>query len=213
VLIVGGIGAGLAGFAPCLPSGRSAVVFLVVGLVCAAIFASGKFGADVGAAIDFPIGVAVAALVVTGGRRRWILLVILIPLAVLALLALADLLTGANSHFTRSVLDAGGLHSLGDTAQRRLEQTARSFVRPVLLVALPVVAIGVLVAVLRRATLASWVREVPAMRAALIGAVVATIVATLANDSGALLLEIGAAYLLVFLGWAWAEGGRSARGA
>jgi hypothetical protein len=210
VLIVGGIGAGLAGFAPRLSSGRCAVVFLVVGLVFAGIFASGKFGADVGAAIDFPMGVAVAALVVTGGRRRWILLVILVPLVVLALLALADLLTGANSHYTRSVLDAGGLHSLGDTAQRRLEQTARSFVRPVLLVALPVVATGVLVACLRRATLARWVRDAPAMRAALIGAVVATIVATLANDSGALLLEIGAAYLLVFLGWTWAEGGRSA---
>ena len=213
VLVVGGIGAGLAGFAPRLSPGRCAAVFLVVGLVFAGIFASGKFGADVGAAIDFPIGVAVAALVVTGGRRRWIFLVILIPLVVLALLALADLLTGANSHFTRSVLDVGGLHSLGDTAQRRLEQTARSFVRPVLLVALPVIAIGVLIAVLRRATLGSWVREFPAMRAALIGAVVATIVATVANDSGALLLEIGASYLLVFLGWAWAEGGRSARGA
>jgi hypothetical protein len=49
------------------------------------------------------------------------------------------------------------------------------------------------------------------MRAALIGAVVATIVATVANDSGALLLEIGAAYLLVFLGWVWAEAGRSTR--
>ncbi len=213
VLIVGGIGAGLAGFAPRLSPGRCAVVFLVVGLLFAGIFASGEFGADVGAAIDFPIGVAVAALVITGGRRRWVFLVILVPLVVLALLALADLLTGANSHFTRSVLDAGGLHSLGDTAQRRLEQTARSFVRPALLVALPVVAIGVLVAVLRRATLGSWVREAPAMRAALIGAVVATIVATVANDSGALLLEIGAAYLLVFLGWAWAEAGRSPRGA
>jgi hypothetical protein len=207
VLVVGGIGAALAGFAPRLSPGRCAVVFLVVGLVFAGIFASGEFGADVGAAIDFPMGVAVAALVVTGGRRRWILLVILVPLVVLALLAIADLLTGANSHFTRSVLDAGGLHSLGDTAQRRLEQTGRSFVRPVLLVALPVVAIGVLVAVLRRATLAGWLRAVPAMRAALVGAVVATIAATLANDSGALLLEIGAAYLLVFLGWAWAEGG------
>jgi hypothetical protein len=206
VLVVGGIGAGLAGFAPRLSPGRSAVAFLVIGLVFAGIFASGEFGADVGAAIDIPMGVAVAALVITGGRRRWILLVILIPLVVLALLALADLLTGANSHFTRSVLDAGGLHSLGDTAQRRLEQTARSFVRPILLVALPLLAIGVLVAVLRRATLATWVREVPAMRAALFGAVVATIVATLANDSGALLLEIGASYLLVLIGWVWAEG-------
>jgi hypothetical protein len=208
VVIVAGIGAGLAGFAPRLSAGRSAAVFLVVGLFFAGIFASGKFGADVGAAIDFPMGVAVAALVISGRRRRWIFVVILVPLVVLALLALADLVTGANSHFTRSVLDAGGLHSLGDTAQRRLEQTARSFVRPILLVALPVVAILVLVAAWRRATLARWVRDAPAMRAALIGAVVATVVATLANDSGALLLEIGAAYLLVFLGWAWAEAGR-----
>jgi hypothetical protein len=213
VLVVGGIGAGLAGFAPRLSPGRCAVAFLVVGLVCAGIFASGEFGADVGAAIDFPIGVAVAALVVTGGRKRWILLVILVPLGVVALLALADLLTGANSHFTRSVLDAGGLHSLGDTAQRRLEQTGRSFYRPILLVALPLVAIAVLVACLRRRTLAEWLRDAPAMRAAMIGAVVATVVATLANDSGALLLEIGAAYLLVFIGWAWAQAGGSTRSA
>ena len=128
----------------------------------------------------------------------------------LALLALADLVTGANSHFTRSVLDAGGLHSLGDTAQRRLEQTATA--SPARSCSSPCrwSRSLSLVACLRRATLAGWVRDVPAMRAALLGAVVATIVATLANDSGALLLEIGAAYLLVFLGWAWAEGGRSA---
>ena len=43
------------------------------------------------------------------------------------------------------------------------------------------------------------------MRAGLIGAVAATVVGTLANDSGALLLEIGTAYLLVFAGFAWAE--------
>jgi hypothetical protein len=213
VLIVGGIGAGLAGFTPRFSPGRCAAAFLAIGLFFAAIFASGKFGADVGAAIDFPAGVAAAAVAITGGRRRWVVLVVLIPLIVLGLLALADLLTGANSHFTRSVLDAGGLHSLGDTAQRRLDQTAHSFVRPVLLVILPLVAVLALLAWLRRETLAAWVKDAPAMRAALIGAVVATIVATTANDSGALLLEIGAAYLLVFLGWAWAEGGGSPRGA
>lgn len=213
VMIVGGVGAGLAGFAPRLSPGRCAAAFLAIGLFFAAIFASGKFGADVGAAIDFPAGVACAAVAVTGGRRRWIVLVILIPLIVVALLAVADLVTGANSHFTRSVLDAGGLHSLGDTAQRRLEQTGRSFIRPILAVMLPVVAILAVVCWLRRATLARWVRDYPAMRAALIGAVVATITATLANDSGALLLEIGAAYLLVFGGWAWAEAGRKPRAA
>jgi hypothetical protein len=213
VLIVGGIGAGLAGFAPRLSRGRSAAAFLAIGLVFAASFASGGFGADVGAAIVFPAGVAGAAVAIAGRRRRWIALVVAIPLVVLGLLALADLVTGANSHFTRSVLDAGGLRSLGDVAQRRLQLSAHSFTRPVLLVALPVIAVLAVVAYLRRDRLAAWVRDVPAMRAALIGAVVATVVGTLANDSGALLLEIGAVYLVVFLGWAWAEGGRSAGGA
>ena len=46
------------------------------------------------------------------------------------------------------------------------------------------------------------------MRAGMLGALAATLVGTLANDSGALLLEIGAAYLLVFLGFAWAESER-----
>ncbi len=213
VLIVGGVGAGLAGFAPRLAAGRCAAAFLAIGLVLAAIFAAGQFGADVGAAIVFPAGVAAAAVAVTGGRRRWVVLVVAIPFAVLALLAVADLLTGANSHFTRSVLDAGGMRTLGDVAQRRLELSAHSFARPVLLAALPLLVVLALVAWMRRDLLAAWVRGAPTMRAALIGALVATVVGTLANDSGALLLEIGAAYLLVLVGWAWAEAGRSPRGA
>jgi hypothetical protein len=59
--------------------------------------------------------------------------------------------------------------------------------------------------VAQRERLRAWLRGRPAMRAGLIGAAVATAVGTLANDSGALLLEIGAAYLLVFTGFAWAE--------
>ncbi|MBS1890257.1 MAG: hypothetical protein JST59_03120, partial [Actinobacteria bacterium] len=42
VLVVGGIGAALAGFAPRLSPGRCAIAFLVGGLVCAGIFASGE---------------------------------------------------------------------------------------------------------------------------------------------------------------------------
>jgi hypothetical protein len=209
VLIVGGVGAGLAGFAPRLAPGRCAAAFLAIGLFFAAIFASGEFGADVGAAIVFPAGVAGAAVAVTRGRRRRLLLVIVVPVVVLGLLALADLVTGANSHFTRSVLDAGGLRSLGDVAQRRLQLSAHSFSRPVLLAALPLVAALAALAWWKRDRLALWVDDFPAMRAALIGAVVATVVGTLANDSGALLLEIGAVYLLVLVAWAWAEAGRS----
>jgi hypothetical protein len=43
------------------------------------------------------------------------------------------------------------------------------------------------------------------MRAGLIGALAAVLIGALANDSGALVVEIGAAYLLVFLGVAWSE--------
>ena len=52
------------------------------------VFAAGSFGADVGAAIVFPVGAAVAAVAVAGGRRRAVLPVVAVPFAMLALLAL-----------------------------------------------------------------------------------------------------------------------------
>jgi hypothetical protein len=208
VLVVAGIGAGLAGFAPRATPRAAAAAFLGIGLLAALLFAAGRFGADVGAAIVFPVGAAVAALVVLGGRRRALALVIAIPLAMVALLALIDLVSGANAHLTRSVLDAGGLHSLGEVVQRRLQLSVRSFGRPVLLAFLPLVAILAVLAIWRRDLLASWLGGRPAMRAGLLGALTATVVGTLANDSGALLLVIGAAYLLVFALYAWAESER-----
>jgi hypothetical protein len=211
VLVLGGTGAGLAAFAPRAPVRSSAWVFLGVGLLAAIIFAAGRFGADVGAAIVFPVGAAVAAATIAGrGRRPLALALIAAPLAVLALLALVDLLSGANAHLTRSVLDAGGLGDLADVAQRRLQLSAHSFARPVLLAFLPVVAVVAVLAYLRRDRLRAWLSGVPTLRGGLTGALAATAIGTLANDSGALLLEIGVAYLLVFTGFAWAEA-RSSR--
>jgi hypothetical protein len=207
VLIVAGTGAGLAGFAPRLTARRSAIAFLAVGLFAAFVFAAGRFGADVGAAIVFPVGAAVAAADIAARRRRSALLIVALPFAVLALLALGDLLSGADAHLTRSVLDAGGLGDLGDVAQRRLQLSAHSFSRPIVFLFLPLIALLATLAAVRRDRLRAWVAGRPAMRAGLIGAAVATVVGTLANDSGALLLEIGAAYLLVFTGFAWAESG------
>jgi hypothetical protein len=211
VLVVAGTGAGLTGFAPRRSPRGCAAVFLAVGVTAALVFAAGRFGADVGAAIVFPVGAAVAAAAIAARRRRTALLVIALPFAILALLALVDLLSGANAHLTRSVLDAGGLGDLADVAQRRLQLSARSFTRPIVFVFLPLIAALAALAVVRRERLAEWLRGRPAMRAGLIGALVATVVGTLANDSGALLLEIGAAYLLVFTGFAWAEAGLRAR--
>jgi hypothetical protein len=206
VLVVAGAGAALAGFAPQLPRRSAAVAFVVAGLLAAFVFAAGRFGADVGAAIVFPVGAVVAAVVIAGRSRRMALLaVIAAPFAVLALLALVDLLSGANAHLTRSVLDAGGLGDLADVAQRRLQLSAHSFARPVLLALLPLVLLAAILAYLGRDRLRAWLEGVPAMRAGLLGALAATVVGTLANDSGALLLEIGTAYLLVFTSYAWAE--------
>jgi hypothetical protein len=206
VLVVAGTGAALTGFAPPgLAPRRSATVFLATGLISAIVFAAGRFGADVGAAIVLPLGGAVAAAAIAGRRRRALLLAVAAPPAAVALLALIDLLSGANAHLTRSVLDAGGLDQLSEVAQRRLQLSAHSFARPIVFVFLPLLAAFAVLAFVWRDRIAAWLRGRPAMRAGLIGALAATLLGTLANDSGALLLEIGTAYLLVFAGFAWAE--------
>jgi hypothetical protein len=206
VLVVAGTGAILTGFAPRASERQAVGGFLLVGLLAAFVFAVGRFGADVGAAIVFPVG-AVTAAVVLAGRGRWTAAVAVVaaPVAVLALAALVDLLSGADAHLTRSVLDAGGLGELADVAERRLRLSVHSFGRPVLLAFLPIALGAGVLAYLRRDRLAAWLEGRAAMRAGLLGALAATVVGTLANDSGALLLEIGAAYLLAFLGFVWAE--------
>jgi hypothetical protein len=208
VLVVAGTGAAIVGFMPRLSARGCAVVFLAVAFLSAAIFAAGRFGADVGAAIVFPAGGAVAAVAIAARERRGLMTIAAIaaPLVVVALIALVDLVSGANAHLTRSVLDAGGLNDLANVAQRRLQLSAYSFSRPIVLLVLPLIAAFGVLAVVYRDRLKTWLRDYPAMRAGLLGAVAATVVGTLANDSGALLLEIGAAYLLVFTGFAWCEG-------
>src|SRR5262249_49027632 len=112
VLVIAGTGALLAGFLPRLPRARAAACFLGVGLVLAFVFAVGQFGADVGAAIVLPFGAAVAAAVIGASRLRSALLIVAAPVAAVGLLSLIDLISGANSHLTRSVLDASGSHQL-----------------------------------------------------------------------------------------------------
>jgi len=203
VLTIAGTGAWLAAIAPRAPRSTGAAVFLATGFLCAAIFAAGRFGADVGAAVVLPIGGAVAAGAFAAPRRRMALLVIAAPIALLALTALVDLASGAHAHLTHSVLDAGGLGDLADVARRRLQLSAHSFTRSVVLFFLPVVAGLAVLAFIQRDHLQAWLRDVPAMRAGLAGALAAIVCGTLANDSGALLLVIGAAYLAVFVAVAW----------
>jgi hypothetical protein len=203
VLVIAGTGAALWGFAPRSSARSAAIAFLAAGLSFAFVFAAGKFGADVGAAIVIPIGAATAASKVATPRRRTALFIIAISLAFVGLVALIDLISGANAHLTRSVLDAGGFGDLAQVAQRRLQLSAHSFARPIILAFLPLLAILAALAVRHRAKLRDWIAEAPAVEAGLLGAVVAIVVGTLANDSGALVLEIGSVYLLVFVAFAW----------
>ncbi len=212
VLILVGTGAALTGFAP--PQGGQArqrsraahgpAVFLVVALVFSFVFAYGRYGADVGAAITLPLGAAVAAALLAA-RPRLALLAFLLPLPVLVLLSAVDLITGANAHLTRTVLDAKSGGDVLAVFAHRLREAGESFGRPILLAGLPIVIASAAIAWLRRDRLAAWLHGLPAMRAGMLGALAATVVGTLANDSGALLLEIGGVYLLVFIGFVWAE--------
>ncbi len=215
VLILVGTGAALSSFAPTSrgesrqwwPAAHGPAAFLVVAAIFSFVFAYGRYGADVGAAITLPLGAAVAAALLAG-RPRLALLAFALPLPALALLSAADLITGANAHLTRTVLDAKSGGDVLAVFGRRLREAGESFGRPILLAGLPIVIAAATVAWLRRDRLADWFRGLPAMRAAMLGALAATFVGTLANDSGALLLEIGGVYLLVFVGFAWAEGRR-----
>jgi hypothetical protein len=207
VLVLLGTGAALSSFSP-LEGGkgrmRGAAAFVVVAAIFAFVFAYGRYGADVGAAIVLPLGGAVAAALLVD-RPRLALLAFALPLPALAILAAADLLTGANAHLTGTVLQAENGGDVLAVLGRRLREAGESFGRPVLLAGLPFVIAAALVAWLRRDRIATWLRRFPAMRAALLGALAATVVGTIANDSGALLLEIGAVYLLACLGYTWAE--------
>jgi hypothetical protein len=203
-LILVGTGAAITALRPDLPPRRCAAVFLAVALVLALLFAAGRFGADVGAAIVFPAGAAVAVAALGAGGRT-VLLVLALPLAAVALLAAVDLVFGGDAHLTRSVLDVGGLDSVADVAERRLRLSARSFGRAATTPFLPLVILVLGLAIYKRERILGWFAATPALRAGFLGAAAATLVGTLANDSGALLLEIGTAYLLLLAGYAWAQ--------
>lgn len=212
-IVLVGTGAALSPVRLSNPTGRKGApegwaggpaAFLVVAAIFSFVFAYGRYGADVGAAISLPLGAAVAAASLAG-RPRLALLAFALPVPALALLSAADLLTGANAHLTRTVLDAQSGGDVLAVFGHRLSETAASFGRPILLVGLPLTAAAAAIAWRGRARIGAWLGGVPAVRAALLGALAATVVGTLANDSGALLLEIGAIYLLAFVGFAWAE--------
>jgi hypothetical protein len=199
-------------------SRRGAVAaFLSAGLVAAVIFGAGRFGADVGAAIVLPVGAAAAASIeasptsrsLTTKRRQGLIVasVFLAPIAGFVLLAFIDLVSGGNSHLTRSVLDAGGAGDLADLAERRLQLSAHDFGQAAGNPLFWVVVVGSCAAVAQRRRIDAWLGPAPIARAGLVGACVAVAVGVLVNDSGATFLVLGSLALGAFLAFAWSQAG------
>jgi hypothetical protein len=184
----------------------AAIAFLAAGVLAAAIFAIGRFGADVGAAIVLPAGAALAAAVALGSRRG-LALVLVVPFACLAALVAADVAFGGGAHLTRSLLDAGGLHEAGDVFERRVRLAAVSFTRGENVPFMVMVAIVIAIGIYHRRRVLGWFEERSA-RAGLLGAAGATVIGTVSNDSGVILLILGTAYVAAAAGFAWSLGDR-----
>jgi hypothetical protein len=207
VLLLLGVGAAIATRGGRVSARHAAVGFGVAALIGVAVFAPGRFGADVGVAIALPFGAAVAIAFLLRARGRVALLVLAAPFVALALVVVADLVFGGDAHLSQSVLHAGGLEQVGDVAQRRISLSARSFGRNLDSPYFLVVVALIVVALLRRREIAAWFTGRPAAFAGFLGAAAATVLGTLANDSGALLLMIGTGYAAMFAGVAWATAG------
>lgn len=194
-----GIGAAVASASP-----RTRIwSFAVVGGAVTLLLSWGRLGADVGASITLGAGVATAVVLSLEGTstRRRVAIVLATPAVVLGVLAAIDLLTAGDSHFTRSVLRAGGLHELGDVFQRKLESSYGSLRRGVIPL-LSVLALAALVAGLRlRARLLGPLGAYPGLRSGLYGTVAAVVAGVLTNDSGPVILLIGTVYLALAVGY------------
>jgi hypothetical protein len=197
-------GAGLATWAPNASRRTAALAFgLAAGLAVAA-FAPGRLGADVGAAIGLPVGAAVAVATCLGAGRHRLALLLAAPVATLAALAAADLVSGGNAHLTRSVLRAGGFDQLADVFGRRLELSVQSFAHYARTGLLWPAAAAVVIGVIQWRRIEAAFGDRRLAWAGWLGAVAATLAGTLVNDSGALLLIIGGAIAAAAVGLAWA---------
>ena len=197
-----GTGAALAWRYRAKEAGRAApVAFAVVAIVAAGIMGTGRLGADVGAVITLGAGGAAAVIASLPGTpsRRTIALGIAAPVAALVALILVDLITGGGAHLTRSVLDANGSGDLIDVVKRRFEGSFSSLGKPGWLIAFVIAVTAVVWLAARRRKLLEGVPRLFA--AGLIGAWFAVVIGAISNDSGPLILEIGAIFLLLATGY------------
>jgi hypothetical protein len=143
-------------------------------------------------------GATVAALV-TAGHIAWrtrIAILVGAPIVGLAALALLDLVTGGDAHFSRSVLEAGGLDEIADIAERRVRLSYRSLGRGMIPFLVLLAVVGLALGFRYRDKILAAARDLPGVRAGVYGTLAAVVVGALTNDSGPIILLIGSSYLL-----------------
>jgi len=174
-------------------SRRGAAIVAVSGLVAAVFIGAGQFGADVGGVITVGGGVAAMTVLMLPGRpsRRVIVLALLVPFAAIAGLALLDLATGGNGHFTRSVLQAESAGALWDTVVRRYTLAFNVLKTGAMPFVVVLALLAVAYAARYRDRIYAPLRGSPAWSAALAGGLASAVVGTLFNDSGPVLLIFG----------------------
>lgn len=188
VLLFIGVAAALTGRAR---SRRNAAIFAGCGLALGVIIGSGRLGADVGGVITVGVGTAVGTLMMLPKRpsKKVIALALLSPLVALAALALLDIVTGANGHFTRSVLHANN-QGLKDVFIRRYELAGNALIRGRMPAIVLAGALAVSFAYRNREWLYAPLRGDYAWRAALVASLAAGIGGSISNDSGPLLFVV-----------------------
>jgi hypothetical protein len=186
-----------AGLAALLParSGtrRDFGVFVGAGLLLTFVAAFGRFGADVGAIFTIGGGTAAGAVMLLPGgpTLRAGLLAVGAPVAGLFALAGLDLATGAGGHFTTSVLHASSIGDVVDTLGRRLELAWQVLQRGLMPVDVVLCALAITYAIKYRRRWLAPVGGSAMWRACFVAGAVGSLVGSLANDSGPLLLVIG----------------------
>ncbi|MDP2712285.1 MAG: hypothetical protein Q8O56_13795 [Solirubrobacteraceae bacterium] len=189
ILLVG-LGALLWG---CPRSRRNAAIVAAVGAVFAVFVGAAQLGADVGGVITLGAGIAAAMVVMLPGRpsRRTLLMAVSVPLLGLVALALLDLASGGDAHFTRTILQADSPGALWDVVTRRYTLAFNVFSLGAMPLITAVALLGSAYAIRYRERIYAPLGDSPSWRAALIGGLAASVVGALTNDSGPLLLVFG----------------------
>jgi hypothetical protein len=204
VTVLIGTGAGLT----LLPRRYAPRGFAIACIAAAFVIGVGRLGADVGGVITLGAGgaAAVVASLPGGVTRRAVALAVIVPVLAVGVLIGLDLLIGGGAHLTRTVSSSSGPGDFFQVIGRRWRLSVHGLTHGTTPISAGLgVIVLIVVALRRRALLAPLQGEhEQAFAAGVIGVFFATVVGALANDSGPLIVMVGAASLLLASAYAQA---------